>query len=441
MKNGKAFWSNPLTTVVTLAASAYTSNASRAVGAILLRMVLDPISVGLINSLQALGNVLAPVTLGSPYGALRSIPARPLSERAPLASRAFSAALIEALIVCTIAVPIAMPFLGGGVHHASLLWAAVPFVVIYRMLTIQESLLLTLQEFAVVIRTRLIRTVEPFVGVLAALLWRTPLSFIVASTLVAGSCLLLRRQKYMAPTGGVRGLLRDGIRFIAQTDKYCVQISLDRMSATAANYIDVLLVAALAGPGSLAGYYLGVNIRGLLFNVPNAIFWQRWTASVEAYDSEGHDAFTNVRFLLRMWLTLCSMLGLSLVALWVAVVTVIPHYRSYMAEAAIAAAIAVPYSLSAMVRGRRMLDKKVGRLMLFSWARLGAFAAALAILHAYVEGPLQAVTIAYAGYAGAAIECMIICADLARHDGRWRFLLAIALMVAVPPALLETIFR
>jgi O-antigen/teichoic acid export membrane protein len=420
-----------LRTVVWLAGSAYAVNASRALGAVLARMVLDPVSVGIVNAVTLVTTALAPVSLGTTYGAMRALPTLSADEKESLSRRAFAASAIESCIVAVLIAPWLLPLLAPIGIGSAVFWVGVAATIITRLLSIQESILLSRSEFTMAIRTRLVRSLEPVVGVAVALGWATPLAYLSGSNATGIASLAWRRRSYFPPGLGFAGFWREGFRLLRNVDGYSFKVSLDRMAITIANYIDAAMVITVAGPVSLAGYYLGVNIRGALSQVPTAIFWQRWAGSVTHFESTGNDRFSRAGFLLRLWLVMVGLLALALGLLWLAVATVIPQYQEHYPVAALASLLALPIALSAMLRGRRMLDRRVGILFWFSAIRIGLFLVLIAWLRPET-GEMHPTLIAFSAYAAVSLECLGNAADIALHLKRLRLMWLVAALVGLP---------
>jgi hypothetical protein len=420
-----------LRTVGLLAVSSFAVNASRAFGAVLMRMVLDPVAVGVVNGLMLFGTMMTPLTTGSIYGAIRALPGTAEEQRPQLVRRAFSASAIEALIVSLLIGPAVLPLVVPIGFGSALFWLALALTITARLLAVQESILVARGQFDLAVKTRLLRSLEPVTGMGGALISATPFGYLAGAGLSGIASLALRRQSYFPPGVGFQGFWREGWAQLRKVDGYNIRVALDRITANVANYLDAAVVVWLAGPASLAGYYLGVNIRGAMNNIPNAVFWQRWSSSVTAFDASGVDRYAHPRFLLQLWSAMLVCLALALVALWVVVKWVIPDYLPHFRVAAVASLISLPISITAMLRGRRMMDRRVGALVIFSLIRIAIFLGGLLLVRK-LGRTVDPEVIAIASYVAVAFECMINSADIALHVRRPRLFLLVTVLAWVP---------
>lgn len=427
-----------LAIILGLAGSSLAVSGLRFIASFFMRAVLDPITVGIVNAMQLLAVLLGPVSLGDIYRSLRRLPTFPPHERAGEANSALRTSVLEGIVLAGLIVPFLLPQMTETSPGPLLLIATGILTISVRVLAIQESLLQALQAFRAVAIARFIRAAEPYLGALMVVLTGSVPIYAGAGIMVAIACLWFGKKVIHRPAAGETQPLSPWQR-LRNVDRYGLLTAGDRIVSTLANYCDPLLVVSVAGPSSLAGYYLGISVRGALLNLPNAVFWERWADAVRIHDDKGPDHFTRLRFLGILWAAMIAALLTATALLWFAVRWVIPDYAGYLPEMTIASAVAVPYALSTMLRGKAMIERNVGRMMLISTLRICAFALLLALLN-HVMGRLDAVTVAAAGYGGAAIECLVFAADLAVRTRRFRFLAGILFMCVAPGVAIAPLF-
>lgn len=401
-----------------------------------MRALLDPATVGIINSLQLLNTLSGPLTLGVIYSRLRALPTWAQNRRSNGVDAALRISLVEGLIVSTALTPLGLWAMLGEDASVAFVLLAIPAVALGRVVAIQESLLQMAQSFRAVVQVRLFRSLQPYLGLLLVYFSNLVSLFSLAILLVSAGCLAIGVKLPQFLKGRGANSWKLAVRDVFRTDRYGWLTASDKIVSTAANYIDPLVVSIASGPASLSGYYLGVSIRGMLMALPGAAFWHQWAGAVRANEETGSDHFTSLPFMLGVWVMMIAGWSIASALTWLILCYWLTPYYQYLLEIVAAAAVAVPFGMSAMLRGRLMVKKIVGRLVYISLARIMIFSGILLAL-SFTATQLNAFWIACASYGAAAFECIILSIDLARTSKRWLFPFGMFIAATGPAFLLS----
>ncbi|WP_445678494.1 hypothetical protein [Radicibacter daui] len=389
-----------------LLGSSYGTQLVRILGALALRLVLPAASVGLINAAQSSAGLFSAITAGQYFTAARTIPGLTGEERTSAAMASIVASLVEAVLVLPIGLMIFAHFFPDIAATPGLLVATGLFWLTFRVLAVAESILQCLEWTRVVVVARMLRVTEVFAGLFCAWL-AGHVGYLLAGTLVTSMLLLwitrqLREARPRPKT--IIGLL--------VPHRYGVGVAADKFVTALALQIDSLIVFAIAGPATLAGYNLGVMARGTLITIISNLYWTLWPGAARVKDM-GHDTIFHswqLRVSLAAGLGMATFAGLAI--LYVILRWVLPDYSNHILEISLLALSVVPIALLEMDKAVVLLGRRVAILPVLGALRPAGFAAALAVL-TIVPGCAEAVfgpnpkvvwSVAAAGYLGPVLQ-------------------------------------
>jgi hypothetical protein len=386
--------------------SNYLLTASRMVAVFAMRMFADPVTVGVINAVQTVSNITGTLSLGSVYTAVRAIPLMSETDKARHANAALIATIIEGVLVALIsALAVGMVVYGSAPWPISIVFLAGLFSFVTRIQVYLESVLQVLGRFTQIVITRFIRVFEPVLALLG-LYW-----FGISGYFFFGFIFLMCvfiwnwrkiEQGFQCLSIGVK----QAITSIKNPNSYGAWVAAERFVMGLASLSDALLVTLTLGPVALSGYYLGINIRGLLQQVASTFIFQRWSHAVQTYEHSKRDIFSSSSFLLKYLVLSTVLLAGTFIVLWSVFEWILPSYKQHFLECMWVSAVAIPYSFTGFLRVSQLLAMKGKQLLIISLGRLGLLASAYGILmlnHIEVTAPI----IGMMAYATAVAEFTI----------------------------------
>lgn len=368
-----------------------------------LRMVADPLTVGTINSVQNVVNVTTPLSLGGIHRAMRSIPTLTEQGKAQESATSLTAVLMEGLLVAIVTLIIFL-LITSSLHITALFFLLL-FAIAYRLQVYFENILQVLCHFKQVSLMRLVRTLEPFVA-LAGLYWLGIDGYLGFSTAFVSYILFQNWRKLGHAYFITTDIIHRATASLKKPDSYGMWIAAERFVMGLSNIADALLVTVALGPVALSGYYLGVNIRGVLQQVASNIILHRWAHAVHSYENGQKDIFSNTGFLIKYLLLSTGLLSGMFLALCAAFEWILPSYKQHLLECMWVSAVAIPYALTGFLRVSRLLAMRGKQLLLLSLGRLALFALAYALL-TLNHVAVTALIVGKLAYATAAIEFSI----------------------------------
>jgi hypothetical protein len=78
-----------------------------------------------------------------------------------------------------------------------------------------------------------------------------------------------------------------------KSTQYGRVIGLEKLLSATVVSLDGIFVGVFLGPVSLAGYYLGVSVRGTFGTMMNSLFWSLWPNAVKAHNSSSQNIFSS----------------------------------------------------------------------------------------------------------------------------------------------------
>lgn len=386
--------------------SGYAFAISRMGAVFVLRLLADPLTVGTLNTIQSIVNITTPLSLGSTYFAARTIPTLNEQEKALRTTSSLLAVLIEGVFVAvaTLGILIVMTNHTNSLRVTTLFFILL-FTIVYRLQTYFESALQALRHFKQVSLMRLVRTLEPFAAI-AGLYWWGIDGYLCFSFAFISYIIFRNWQKLGNAFHISTAALQQAMKSLKKPNSYGMWVAAERSVMGISSIADALLVTLTLGPVALSGYYLGVNVRGLLQQVASTFIFHRWAHAVNTYENDKKDIFSNNEFLTKYLLLSSTLLGGTFLALYGAFEWVLPSYKQHFLECIWGAAVAIPYSFTGFLRVSQLLAMRGKQLLLLSLGRLGSLALAYALLKLN-HIPVTALTVGKLAYATAAIEFSI----------------------------------
>lgn len=345
----------------------------------MVRILADPITVGLINSAQVVASIFSALTTGTIYSALRTAPTQTQIAQAQSAWSHITANMMEALLIL-------LPFLvvcGITIqlpeHLRYLTLATIGlFVLSQRFFGIVESMFMALSRSNFVAKIRLLHIVELIVA-LMVVVPLGPVGYLAVTPIACLAIGALALRNLPSPK-----LTRPVVVNSLKLSAYGGSIAAEKLLSSVASTLDSILVSVIFGPAALAGYFIGVSVRGAFGNLTNSLYWTLWPRAVSTHENVGSSTFSSPSISLRFSVIalISCVLAENLVGLLVT--TYLTIYVSSLPAISILIASIAPLAITEWERARLVVEKRtailpyatalkifVFLLLLFLFATLG----------------------------------------------------------------------
>lgn len=368
-----------------LAASSYVLLGARFAGVFILRFVLDPVAVGIVNSAQIFAQIFASLTGGTFYIAARKLPITTVGERGTLAWSHIAVNMIEGLILIIPATLLLFFFGLGTLSLSAVVAVSIAFFALgLRLAGLVESLLMatgssylaSLIRVAHVFELCFALVVAEISGVAAYLMVFAFFSFIIALiSLRALPC---------------KNLSRISVIQALKFSQYGLEISIEKLIGTFSNAMDSIMVTAFGGPMALAGYYIGVSTRGAITNLVSTLYWAVWPDAVQQYDSGKINIFEQWRAGVIFVISFLIFTIMARLLLEIGIRFYLPAYAHFLPSIGIVLASTVPFALVDWDRARLVINRRTAILPFTSSAAIASF---LILFFLFNKNGLEAVAI------------------------------------------------
>lgn len=363
-----------LKTFIAHAGTSYLLLASRFFGVFALRILVDPVTVGVINSVQLVTPVFSALTSGPIYNALRAVPAQNKSEQSNTTWTYIVANMLEGAVLL-LPFLVVYSLLQKETESLNILTLAIMalYIASQRFFGLVESMFMALSRVVPVVKFRLLHICELVAGLLLVGSFGAD-GFLVVTPLVAllTVALALRNLPLQKWNWG-------SVKRALIPTRYGASIGAEKLLSAIAGSLDGLLVAFLLGPASLAGYYLGVSVRGAFGTVINSIYWTLWPQAVKDQDNSGTNVFSGLGSSVRIGiLALVFSLLASLITDCIVELYLI-DYRNELLVIQLLIAGVVPYAFSEWDRARLLVEGRTESLPLMTLIKLIVFALVLGL--------------------------------------------------------------
>jgi len=275
-------------TFLLYAGSSYALMACRFIGTFILRLIVDPTVVGIINLAQLVTPIYSALTLGTIYTALRNIPGQSFRSQARIMWLHISSNMLEALFILPLFMVVVALLIDGNVQGFFLLVLVIGlYSLTQRFFGIFESMLMS---FPLPVFVTYFRGVNIFIlciSLLAAKYFGA-LGFLIVSPFIGIILIWVAVNFLPFPKLNLSATLK-GIK----STQYGRVIGLEKLLSATVVSLDGIFVGVFLGPVSLAGYYLGVSVRGTFGTMMNSLFWSLWPNAVKAHNSSSQNIFSS----------------------------------------------------------------------------------------------------------------------------------------------------
>lgn len=392
-----------------------------------LRILVDPVTVGVINTAQALAPVFSAFTFGAVYNSLRQIPSIDLQRKLRLAATSYITNLLEALVVLAVFLPIYYVYFSHEADFITLIFIGF-FFLSFRSFGVVESLFLAMEKPKFVASNRLLRLGElvlalTLVSVAGAwgYLAAAPV-FCMISLFRAFGRLRLKDFDFNLAVSNIK------------LSKYGTTISLEKVLATFAASIDSLTITFILGPVALANYFLAVSVRSSLSILINSLYWTLWPTAVLEQDQAGSNQLSRVSSSLLFLMLVTSLTFVIGMFLYFAIIVFLPQYSTDLPAILIVVSSIAPLALAEMSRAGLVVEKRAKFLPYITVLKIVAFLTALIILNLSDAEIIMAV--AWASFTSIYIQMIAYNVYLDSKLTAWRKFINLApkLILALSPA-------
>ncbi|MEN9902228.1 MAG: Polysaccharide biosynthesis protein [Pseudomonadota bacterium] len=342
---------NSLKTFIAHAGTSYLLLSSRFFGVFALRILADPVTVGIINSAQIIAPIYSALTSGPIYNALRAVPTQNKSEQSNTTWTYIVANMLEGAVLL-------MPFLlvyswlQKETESLNILTLAIMalYIASERFFGVVESMFMALSRGAQVVKFRLLHICELGAGLLLVGSLGTDGFLVVTPVFALFTLALALRNLPLLHWNWGR------VKRALTLTRYGASIGAEKLLSAIAGSLDGLIVAFVLGPASLGGYYLGVSVRGAFGTVINSIYWTFWPKAVREQDNSGKNIFSDLSASVRIGVLA---LAFSLLAMFIIDWIVEFYLVSYKGELLIIQVLiagVVPFAFSEWDRARLVVE-------------------------------------------------------------------------------------
>jgi O-antigen/teichoic acid export membrane protein len=383
------------------AGTSYLLLASRFAATFVLRVLVDPSVVGVINSCQVIAPIYSALTSGTIYTALRAVPTQNCEDQSRTTWAHIGANMLEAALVI---IPFMLVFsqLQQTTQTFSNLTLALigVYVICQRFFGLLESMFMALSREAQVVTFRLLHIVEVMVA-LSAVSAVGVNGYLVATPAIALIMLLIALRSLPPPLLNWKMLQKS-----LMPTRYGTSIGAEKILSTVAASLDVLFVAFFLGPVSLAGYYLGISVRGAFSTFVNSLYWTLWPKAVKDQASSDNTVFANSYLIIciGVFSLLFSILAMLLID-WM-VINYMPNYRNAVITIQVVIAGVVPLAFSEWDRARLVVEGRTYFLPIATLIKSAAFL--LTVIAVGFQFEMSPLLIAIAAFVSQAIYMLIV---------------------------------
>lgn len=379
------------------AGSSFLLLGGRFISLFVLRILVDPITVGVINTAQALAPVFSAFTFGAVYNSLRQIPSLDLQRKLKWAAASYLTNLLEAFVVLVVFLPVYHVYFSHQADTVTLIFVGL-FVLSFRSFGVIESLFLSMERPEFVASNRLLRLGELALALLLVSLvgdW----GYLVAAPFFCLICLVRAFGRLRLKDFDIRTAVSN-----IKPTAYGTTISLEKILATFAASIDSLAITFLLGPVALANYFLAVSVRSSLSVLINSLYWTLWPAAVQEQDQAGTNQLARVSsniFFLLLVAALTLVIGLFL---HFAIIVFLPQYSNDLQAILTVVSSIAPLALAEMSRAALVVEKRAKFLPYITVLKMAVFIVALLVLNLGDSELIMAV--AWASFASIYIQML-----------------------------------
>lgn len=393
------------------ASTGYLLQGARFLGAFLLRLITDPVTVGVINAAQIVAPIFTTLTSGLIFRALRELPSQHKSQQSRTLWTYLLGNICEALLifipfalVCifTLHLPEQSPFL--LVFFISL------FAFSQRITGTIESMFMALARPRFTAQIRLLHLIELAAALLAVSLIGAP-GYLSISAVFAVIVVVLAARQIPIPK-----LAYADIQQAMKINRYGAGLATEKILSAVALVIDGLVVSILLGPATLAGYSLGTAVRGAIGSIANSLYWALWPQGVKDHDATGQSRFSNPR-MVDLYSTVAVVITLASAGLvWFLIHKVLPDYAHHLPVIMVVIASTVPMTIGDWGRAQLVVREKVSGLPMITIGRIILFVASVQGLSRAGVAPLM--SIAWGAFSAFLFYMLAITISAYRHQGR-----------------------
>lgn len=371
----------------------YLLMGSRMIGVFVLRLIADPFTVGVINVIQVFNPIFSALTAGGFYSAIRRLPTCESDQRSQITWSAFYANLFEAVVVVIpfLLVFIALSKIANGVSVALLAIVGL-FWISQRLFGLLESVFMSLSmaKFVVALKLSHILELTIALSVLGAL---GPLGYLSVSVVFCVASIYCAHR--LLP---LFGLTVESVKQSLVPNSYSSSLGLEKLVSAIASTLDSVLVAVVAGPVAIAGYYLGVSIRGACCSIINSLYWAVWPTAVRELESTGRSVFSDRSYGVAF---LMGVLLFSYSATHVVEYIIAQHlkdYSTYLPTIHILIYSMVPFALAELKRAELVVEKHTRLLPIMTIFKIVIFVLSLLIFN-FFQNSVEMLSIAFSSFA------------------------------------------
>jgi hypothetical protein len=167
------------------------------------------------------------------------------------------------------------------------------FIVVFafgeRLSGIIESMFMALPRPRFIAQCRLLDIVELSLALIAVKVMGAP-GYLTMSAFFAVIAVMLAKRQVSVPE-----LVCADIFQALKINQYGSRIAAEKILSSLASVLDGLVVTIVCGPVKLAGYSLGMVVRGSIGGMSNSLYWALWPKGVKDHDSSKQSQFSNQR--------------------------------------------------------------------------------------------------------------------------------------------------
>lgn len=403
-------------TVLLYAGSGYALVACRFIGTFILRLIVDPAVVGIINFAQLGTPIYSALTLGASYTALRNIPGKSFRLQVRIMWLHIASNMLEALFVLAPFIVVVALLIDSDVQGYFLLVLIIGlYSLTQRFFGIFETMIMSFPLPVIVVYFRGVNILILCISLLAAKYFGA-LGFLIVSPFIGLILIWVAVNFLPFPKLNLSATLKR-----IKSTQYGRVIGLEKiLSATAAS-LDGIFVGAFLGPVSLAGYYLGVSVRGAFGTMMNSLFWALWPNAVKAHNSSSPNIFSSKAVGISIGLfAAINTIFLGKLVEWL-ILHYLPRYIDSISTILIIVSSIGPIVYAEWGKARLVVE---GRPHILPWTSISRAAIFLLIL--YITSFFMTISIQCVAYSSfiSLLYCMVIIlsASSLNNIGRINFL-------------------